>query len=186
MAVFPVVITIHNVTRKVHCRGRPIVSLLQSIETGIFVQNVVFVSQAVQPLAAPNTFRSDPFVKPQKGHHLGVKIPLVSVRPLPVELAQVIQPNSRFGVTNQTKERPLRERERERDNQRERETTTARERQPKRERETTKEKDNHRERQPKRKRQPKMRDEMRDDLSGVIPLSIRVTAIPRAYYTHSL
>ena len=51
---FPVVIAIHNVTRHVHCRGRPIVSLLQSIETRIVVQNVVFV----EPLAAPNTLSS--------------------------------------------------------------------------------------------------------------------------------
>ena len=30
----------------------------QSIETGMVVQNVVFVSQVVQPLAVPNTFFS--------------------------------------------------------------------------------------------------------------------------------
>ena len=45
--------------------------------------------------------RSDPFVKPQKGYHFGVKIILVSVRPLPVELVQVIWFDSRLGVTDQ-------------------------------------------------------------------------------------
>ena len=38
---------------------------------------------------------------PQEGHHLDVKITLVTVRPLPVELVQVIRFDSRFGVTNQ-------------------------------------------------------------------------------------
>ena len=43
-------------SRHIQCRGRPFVSLLQSVQTGKVVQNVVFVSQVVQPLTAPITF----------------------------------------------------------------------------------------------------------------------------------
>ena len=44
--------------RYIHCRGHPIVSLLQSIETGVVAQDVVFVSQVFQPLTTPATFLS--------------------------------------------------------------------------------------------------------------------------------
>ena len=56
-----VITTVHNVSRYIHCRGRPfVVGLLQSIDTRRVVQNVVFVSQDVQPFTAPiNVFYSD-------------------------------------------------------------------------------------------------------------------------------
>ena len=43
---FPVVVTIHNVTGYVHC----------SKEIGMVLQNVMFVSQVVQPFAAQTPF----------------------------------------------------------------------------------------------------------------------------------
>ena len=51
-----VVSTVYNETRNVHRRGCPVISLLQCMETGKFVQNVVFMSQVVQPLTTPITF----------------------------------------------------------------------------------------------------------------------------------
>ena len=50
--------SIHDVTRNVHRRGCPVISLLYYIETAKFVQNVVFMSQVVQPLTTPVTFFS--------------------------------------------------------------------------------------------------------------------------------
>ena len=50
--------TLHSVTKDVHRRRRPVISLLQCIETGEFVQIVVLVSQVVQPLTTPVTFFS--------------------------------------------------------------------------------------------------------------------------------
>ena len=49
---------IYDVTRDIHRRSCPVISLLQCIETVEFVQNVVFVSQVVQPLTTPATFFS--------------------------------------------------------------------------------------------------------------------------------
>ena len=45
----------HNTTGNIHRRNRPIISLLQSIITGIVVQDVVFVLQVVQPLTTSIT-----------------------------------------------------------------------------------------------------------------------------------
>ena len=50
--------TLHSVTRDVHRRSRPVISLLQCIETGELVQIVVLVLQVVQPLTTPVTFFS--------------------------------------------------------------------------------------------------------------------------------
>ena len=58
--------TIHNVTRNVHRRSRPVISLLQCIEAREFVQNVVFVSQIVQPLTTPVTIFSVGAKEPQE------------------------------------------------------------------------------------------------------------------------
>ena len=49
---------IYDVARDVHRRSRPVISLLQCIGTGEFVQNVVFVSKVVQPLTTTVTFFS--------------------------------------------------------------------------------------------------------------------------------
>ena len=53
---FAVITAVQDTTRNMHCRGSPIVSLLQSIETERVMQDVVFVSQVVQPLTTPITF----------------------------------------------------------------------------------------------------------------------------------
>ena len=50
--------TAHNVSKEVHRRGCPVISLLQCRETGKLVQNVVYVSQVVQALTTPATFFS--------------------------------------------------------------------------------------------------------------------------------
>ena len=49
---------IHNESRNVHRRSRPVISLLQCIKTVKFVQNVMPMSQVVQPLTTPVTFFS--------------------------------------------------------------------------------------------------------------------------------
>ena len=49
---------IHDIARNVHRRSCPGVSLLQSVETNVLMQNVVFVSQVVQLLTTPVTFFS--------------------------------------------------------------------------------------------------------------------------------
>ena len=47
--------SIHDITRNVHRSSRPVINLLQCIEAREFMQNVVLVSQVVQPLTTPVT-----------------------------------------------------------------------------------------------------------------------------------